>query len=165
MLTTYEKRSRTKLVAMLATVLVIAGLVVLADHLKSQSATNATQMGAASSTTTPASTTSSVASTANTGSYKDGTYTASSDYSVPHSDESIQVNLTLKSGIVSSVSVKNSETDGTSAEFQEEFAAAYKSYVVGKQISGLKLSVIAGASDTTQGFNDALSQIASKAQS
>jgi uncharacterized protein with FMN-binding domain len=165
MLTTYEKRSRAKLIATLVTVLVIAGVVVLADHLKSAPTATTVRLSPSSSasTATPAATPS-TASTASTSNYKDGSYTASSDYSVPHGDESIEVDLTLKGGVVSDVSVTNSENDGTSAAFQEEFAADYKSYVVGKQISGLKLSIIAGASDTTEGFNDALSRIAAQAQ-
>ena len=118
-------------------------------------------------TTAPTTTTntgsSSTATTAN-GTYKDGTYTASSSYFVPHSNESIAVSVTLKGGVVTDVSVQNSEGDGESAAYQEDFTASYKSHVVGKKISGLQLSVIAGASDTTQGFNDALSQINSKAQ-
>jgi hypothetical protein len=40
----------------------------------------------------------------------------------------------------------------------------YKSHVVGKNISGLKLGALAGASDTADAFNQAISQITSKAQ-
>jgi uncharacterized protein with FMN-binding domain len=103
-------------------------------------------------------------SSAATGSYKDGTYTATSNYQVPHGSESIKVNLTLKGGVVTSSSVQNSENNFDSAQFQEGFAATYQSYVVGKKISGLQLGAISGASDTTAGFNEALSQIASQAQ-
>ncbi|HVV25959.1 MAG TPA: hypothetical protein VHC21_02925 [Candidatus Saccharimonadales bacterium] len=169
MLDTYEKHSRAKLIATIVALLVIAGVVVLADHLKSQSASTVAQTSVNNSSAPVASggaaaNSPSTANTANSGTYKDGTYTASSDYSVPHSDESIEVSLTLKNGVVTDTSIKNSESDGTSAEFQEEFAADYKSYVIGKPISSLRLSVIAGASDTTDGFNDAVQQIASKAQ-
>ena len=78
--------------------------------------------------------------------------------------ESIQVNLTLKNGVVTDVSIQNSESDRESAAYQQDFASAYKSYVVGKQISGLRLGNVAGASDTTQGFDDAVSKIATQAQ-
>lgn len=96
--------------------------------------------------------------------YKDGTYTASSDYYVPHGSETIQITLTIKNGVVSDSQIQNSEGDRESAQFQEDFALEYKSQVVGKNISGLQLSYVAGASDTTQGFNDAVAKIRSQAQ-
>lgn len=170
MLDTYEKHSRAKLVATLVTVLVIAGVVVLADHLKSQSTAATARTNTASSAAMPAVTSTATGgtastSTSNSGGYKDGSYSAASDYFVPHSSENIQVTLTLQNGEVTNASIQNSESDPTSAAFQEDFAAEYKHYVVGKKISGLQLSTIAGASDTTQAFNDAVNQIASKAQS
>lgn len=164
-MTLYEKHSRAKLIATAVAVLVIAGVVVLADHLKSQTTALSAQTNSSSTAAAPTTTTTPASNPATTTSgYKDGTYSASSDYSVPHSDESIEVSLTLKNGVVADASIKNSENDGTSAEFQQAFAADYKSYVVGKPIKSLRLSVIAGASDTTQGFNDAVSRIASQAQ-
>lgn len=98
-------------------------------------------------------------------SYKDGTYSASSSYYVPHGQESIQVTLTLKNGVVTDSSVTNSETNYESASYQEGFAQEYKSYVIGKNIKDVQLSYVAGASDTTNGFNDAVNSIMSQAQS
>jgi uncharacterized protein with FMN-binding domain len=174
---TFEQHSKRKLIATILSVVIIAGIVVFADHLKSTGlplATTASQDSNASApdtstdidTDTSATTnsTSSTTSTSGTSGYANGTYTASSDYYVPHGEESIQVSLTLKDGVITDSSITNSEGDHDSAAFQEEFASSYKSYVVGQKISGLQLSIISGASDTTQGFNDALSQIASKAQ-
>jgi uncharacterized protein with FMN-binding domain len=176
MLTTYEKNAKLKLVTTVVAILVIAGVVTFADHLKSAGPTSQTTLATPvqsdttdstdSSTTENATsnTTSNTSTSTSSGSYKDGTYTASSDYYVPHGQESIQVSLTLSSDTITSVSIKNSEGDHDSALFQEDFAAEYKQYVVGKKISSLHVNVLAGASDTTEGFNDALSQIASKAQ-
>lgn len=180
MLTTYEQHSKRKLAATVLSMIVIAGVVVLADHFKSTGSTLASKVAQTTSSMTPpssdsmtatpstgdqsSSSTNSSSSSNSSSSFKDGTYTASSDYYVPHGDESIQVSLTLSNGTIASASIKNSEGDRTSAAFQEDFAASYKQYVVGKNISSLRLGVIAGASDTTQGFADALSQIASKAQ-
>jgi len=110
------------------------------------------------------STTSDSSTSSASSNYKDGTYTATSTYEVPHGDEEIEVNLTLSGGTITNVSVQNSEYDYDSARYQEDFAAEYKQYVVGKKIDGLQLNYIAGASDTTEGFNDALSKIASQAQ-
>ncbi len=182
MLETYEQNSKKKLIATALAVLVIAGVVMFADHLKTTNSTTTNTVAQTTSPTTAATTgdvttpttsdtsaststsSSTATSTTSPSTYKDGTYTATSEYYVPHGDESIEVSLTVSSSVVTSVSIQNSESDRDSASYQEEFASAYKSYVVGKKISGLKISTIAGASDTTQGFNDALSQIASKAQ-
>jgi len=171
MLSTYEQRSKLKLTATIMTVLVIAGIVLLADHIKAQkSPTSAVlQTSASTSSTLPLSTpatssNSSTTVTTNSSTYKDGTYSANSSYYVPHGQEAIKVTLTVKNGIVTDSSVQNSQNDFTSAQYQQYFAAEYKSYVIGQKISGLQIGVIAGASDTTQGFNDAVSQIASQAQ-
>ncbi len=178
MLTTYQQHARTKLIAIVVSVVVIAGIVVFADHIKANSSTadttlaqtsnsapttNTTKTATPTDSTTTSNTTATTTTTNSSG-YKDGTFTASSSYYVPHGYENIQVSLTLKDGVVTDASLRNSESDPDSASFQEEFTSAYKSHVVGKKISGLRLSIISGASDTTQGFNDAVSQIASKAQ-
>lgn len=175
MLRTYQRRSRLKLATTIITILVVAGVVVVADHIKSKSST-ATVLTQTSSPTTPASTSSTssgtptsttntnVATTTSPTSYKDGTYTATGDYYVPHGEETIKISLTIQNDTITSSSVQNSENDFTSAQYQENFASAYKSYVVGKKIGSLQVSVIAGASDTTQGFNDAVSQIESQAK-
>lgn len=176
MLTTHEQHAKTKLLATIATLIVIAGAIVFVDHMRSEEAeatTGTTHLRPVATTTsastpstaqTPATTNSSANMSMNMSGYKDGSYSASSRYYVPSSIESIQVNVTLSNGTITAASIQNSEGDRTSAAYQQEFAAQYKSYVVGKKISGLQLGVIAGASDTTQGFIDALSQIASKAQ-
>ncbi len=174
MLDTYEQHSKRKLIATLLSVVVIAGVIVFADHLKSEVAAN-TSLSQSTTTSAPAttsptpantntSTSTSTAATTNTSGYADGTYSASSSYYVPHSNENIQVTVSIKDGVIISSSIVNSQGDRDSAAYQQDFASVYKSYVVGKKISSLRLGTIAGASDTTQGFADALSQIASKAQ-
>jgi uncharacterized protein with FMN-binding domain len=168
-------------VATFLAIVVIAGIVLFADHIKTKNSAVASNLGQASASnttsaatdnaTTPTSDTSSTSTstatpttTTNASGYKDGTYTASSDYYVPHGDETIEVSLTVSNGVIVNASVQNSEGDNESARYQEDFASVYKSHVVGKKISGLQLGTIAGASDTTQGFDDALTQIASKAR-
>lgn len=161
----HGSQSKTKLLGAIVTILVIAGAVLVIDHMKSERAesvatvtqTTTSQPVAPSTTSTP------IDSTVSHSSYKDGTYTASSNYYVPHGSENIQVTVTLKNGVVTSSSITNSEGDRDSAAYQQDFASLYKSYVVGKSIKGLSLSRISGASDTTQGFNDALAQIANQA--
>ena len=96
--------------------------------------------------------------------YKDGTYTSMNQYYVPHGYESIKVTLTVKSGIITDSTIFNSENNRESQIFQEDFVSVYKSYVVGKNIDGLNLSVVAGASDTTSGFNNAVTAIQDQAR-
>ncbi len=166
MLEPYEQKSRVRLVTTVVAILVVAGAVLLADHLKSQGAGSGSVAQTATTTTDTTSTDSTAANSATSGSgvAKDGTYNDSESYSVPHGSEQIEVSVTVKDGVVTDASVKNSANDFDSAQYQEEFTAGYKTKVVGKKISGLQISVIAGASDTTQGFNDALSRIAAKAE-
>lgn len=162
------QHANRKLTATVMTILVIAGLVVVADYFKSngtaqskiatsQQTSSPMQMATTTTSSTPAMGMSHSA-------YKDGTYAATSSYFVPSGQESIDVTLTVKNGVIVGSTIKNSETDYDSAVYQESFASVYKHYVVGQQLSGLQLSGVAGASDTTQGFNDALSQITSQAQ-
>lgn len=178
MLDTYEQNSKKKLIATIVTVVVIAGIVVVADMLKNKSSiadvasqqtaqavTPATDQAVTSTqTTNSADTSSSTATSTSSSAIKDGTYSATADYYVPHGTESIKVNVTLSGGTITDVSIANSESDHDSAEYQAEFSSSYKSYVVGKKISGLQLSNVAGASDTTEGFNEALDKIAAEAQ-
>lgn len=103
--------------------------------------------------------------TASSGVYKDGTYTTKTEYFTPGGTESITVNLTISGGTISAASLSQEATQRDSEFYQQSFADSYKSYVVGKSISGLSLSRVAGASLTTQGFNDALDTIRTKAQS
>lgn len=180
MLQTYEQNARVKLTATIVAVIVVAGIVVFADYLKTKGAATTpmskTVSMAPATTAIPdgaGSTKPAAPATGSTGSpnvssgasgYKDGRYNASSNYFVPPGEESIAVSLTLQNGVVTGVSIKNSERDRDSATFQEGFAALYKSHVVGKKISGLQIGSIAGASDTAEAFNDALNRIASQAQ-
>lgn len=119
-------------------------------------------------TTTPTTTQTASQNTAATpttaSAYKDGTYSASSNYYVPNSSESITVTVTLANDVVTSSSLRNSQGDPESAQYQRAFTAAYKSKVVGKTIKSIHLSRVAGASDTTGGFNQALDSIMQQAR-
>jgi len=173
MLDTYEQNSKKKLAATIVAVIIIAGVVVFADMLKSKSSTAATATtqpptqsvaSDSSSANTTAATDTTSSSTTSSGSFKDGTYSATSSYFVPNGNESIKVTVTLSSDKITDVSIVNSASDHDSAAYQADFTDSYKTYVVGKKISGLQIKSVAGASDTTQGFNEALNQIASEAQ-
>ena len=127
---------------------------------------------ATSTANTPAPTTSGTpAASANSGSpassasYKDGTYSADASYFVPHSSESISVTLSVAGGTVKSVSIQQNPDNGESAAYQAAFRDSYQAYVVGKKLSDIQLSRVSGASLTSEGFNQALDQIRSQAQS
>ncbi len=169
----YERHSTTKLVTTVMALVVIAGIVVFVDNTSTDTSAHASSsQGAAivasdnnargSSGSGASATTNTSANNASSG-YKNGTYSASSRYYVPNGSQSIAVSLTLKNGVISDASVNNSESDYTSAQYQQSFASIYKQYVVGQKLTNLRLGVIAGASDTTRGFIDALDQIASQA--
>jgi len=169
----YQERARKKIILTIVSVSIIGGLIVVSDQLKAPSSASTNTVipsPLASSTLNPASSpistnnTTTSSSSQSASNYKDGTFSASSSYIVPHGNESIQVSVSLQNGVITNASVQNSEGDRESAQYQEEFAAEYKSYVIGKKLDGLNLDVVSGASDTTQGFNDALSKIAAKAQ-
>ena len=170
---TYHSRNTAKVITTVVSILVVIGIVVVIELLQNNAKTNgatagssvqasnttATTSSPSSTSTAPAASTSSTSST-----YKDGTYSADAQYYVPHGYEDIQVTLTIASGVVTNSSIVNSESNRDSQGYQQDFASEYRSSVVGKSIADIKLSYVAGASDTTSGFNDAVSQIRAKAQ-
>lgn len=166
-----QNNSKQKIVAGSATALVVIVLLSAIsfyenNHRSANAASTAATSLSTSGTSSTPSTSSSTATTPSTSAtYKDGTYSATSNYYVPHGVESIKVTLTLKGGIVTDSNIVNSETNNESASYQEGFAQEYKSSVVGKNIKDVQLSYVAGASDTTNGFNDAVNSIINQAQS
>ncbi|MEO7364301.1 MAG: hypothetical protein ABIV43_02225 [Candidatus Saccharimonadales bacterium] len=172
----YNRHAKAKLATTVIAIFVIAGTVLLADHFdisfKSGALTSSIPKVAASSVTAQPST-SNVSPTAspaivsppvNDSGYKDGTYTAQGFYYVPDGYENISVTLSISDGVIKQSSVTNSQGDNASAQYQADFTDNYKSYVVGRSIKGLKLNRVAGASDTSQGFNDAVAKIVMEAQ-
>lgn len=103
--------------------------------------------------------------TSNDASYKDGTYTATGNYSTPGGRESVTVKVTLANGTISDASTDGSATGGNSAQYQSQFLNNYESLVVGKSIDSVSLSRVAGSSLTSGGFNSAIEQIKTDALS
>jgi hypothetical protein len=88
-------------------------------------------------------------------------YTVSVSYLTP-SRTSHDMDVTLvvsEDGIVTDASIVYDNGEGFSNGHQERFNNAYKEEVVGKQITEIDLSTVAGASLTTAGFNDAVTKI------
>lgn len=119
-----------------------------------------------SSTTTAATTDDSSASSSDsgsssssTGTYKDGSYTEEGSYQSPAGNDSVKVEVTLKSNVVTAVTVTGEATNPTAKEYQSDFISGIQSVVVGKKIDDLKVSKVAGSSLTSTGFNAAIEKI------
>jgi len=118
-----------------------------------------------SSTVGPQTTTSSSSSTTSTSlAYKDGNYSSTISYSVPHgSTNSIAVILSLLNDKIASISTNNSYTDQESGMYIDSFKGSINTASVGQPISSFSPSRIGGASLTTQAFNNAISAIRANA--
>ncbi len=82
----------------------------------------------------------------------------------PGGPDKIGVTITLASGAVTDISLDLQPGDDTSKRFQDIFAANYKQYVIGKDISTLNLTKVSSSSLTSKGFNDAVAQIKLRAK-
>lgn len=96
--------------------------------------------------------------------YKDGTYQAVGSYVSPAGSESLQVSVTLKNNVVAATTATSEANGPTAQEFQDEFIQGYQIFVVGKNVNDIRLSHVSGSSLTSQGFNDALTQIKDQAK-
>ncbi len=143
---TTRKRKTRIVIAFIALIIIVIGVVKLRSN-----PNNANNNSSGLNTTTPSN-------------YKDGTYTATGEYSSPGGDESINITVTLSNNIVTSTSAVSGANDPTAASYQSDFINGYKQYVVGKNINTIKLSNVAGSSLTPQGFDNALQQIEQQAK-
>lgn len=143
------------------------GVIIVTSNKDTGSSTTDTMAAAGSndtgSATSPSSTStnSSVNSSTN---FKDGTYTTNSSYDTPGGGASIGVTVTLSGNTITDVSLTQDAPDREAAEFQSRFASGYKSLVVGKKITDVSLTRVAGSSLTPIGFNNALQTIENQAK-
>jgi uncharacterized protein with FMN-binding domain len=148
------------LAVLLVVVLAVGGAVVFAKKKPSDdtgtSTTQTTQAANDTNTSTSASNSSAT--------FKDGTYSATGEYDTPDGPETITVKVTLKGGTVSDTSATASMQSRESKDYAAQFLDAYKTFVVGKDISAVKLSRVSGSSLTSQGFNSAIQQIENQAK-
>jgi len=91
--------------------------------------------------------------------YKDGTYHATGSYRSPGGSESVDVQLSLKNGVVTDVSMNLHPSGLTSSFWMKKFETGMNQAVVGKKIDDLNLRVVSGSSLTPIGFMDALKKI------
>lgn len=97
--------------------------------------------------------------------FKDGTYSADGSYTTHVATESIGVKVTVKNDVITDVSLTEEPTDDISKMHQDDFAANYKQFVIGKNIATVHLDKISTSSLTPIGFNDALQKIETQAKS
>jgi len=122
-----------------------------------------TSVATTSSTTSPSSSSGS-SSTSTSSGYKDGTYTASSSYNVPHGNtNSMSATVTVSGGNITAVSTNNNYSDGESAMYVDSFKSSVSSAAVGSSLANASFSRIGGASLTTQAFDSVLDQIRTQA--
>jgi hypothetical protein len=89
------------------------------------------------------------------------TYSAEATYLTPaRTSHNITVSLTLSTeGVIEDSNIIYDGGEGFSNANQERFDAAYQSEVIGQNISTINLSRVAGASLTTEAFNEAVAEI------
>ncbi len=155
------------IVAIAVIAILVTGVIVFTGKDKEES-TNSTEQ--VSQNTTPETQADSTAlneqsTSSTTGIYKDGTYQASGSYNSPGGTEEVDVELTIADNTITAANVTPKAASPTSKQYQSQFVAGYKSQVVGKNVDEVKLSKVSGSSLTSQGFNDALAEIRSKAKS
>ncbi len=142
----------------------IAATVAIVMSNSEKSNTTSSQVGSTgstSNTTSPANSTATVDSSAT---FKDGTYSATSRYDTPGGGASIGVTLTLSNGTITDANLTQGAPDREAQEFQDRFESGYKTQVVGKKITEVSLSRVAGSSLTPIGFNNAISDIENQAK-
>jgi hypothetical protein len=154
-------RSRTALVAAtgLSLAAALAGCASTTSA-GSSSGSSVDSSGSSSSTGSSATSTSD-----NTTTYKDGTYSADGTYNSPGGQEEIAVTVTVKSNLITAVTVKSIKADSEAAQYQAQFESGISSVAVGKSLATLTVTSVAGSSLTSQGFNAALATIRSDAAS
>ncbi len=97
--------------------------------------------------------------------FRDGTYNDVGTYTIPTGNtESLGVTLVLSSDVIVDSSVTNMAKDPRSVSYQNDFIAAYKSFVIGKKIDEVSLTKVSGSSLTTIGFNNATDKIEASAK-
>jgi uncharacterized protein with FMN-binding domain len=99
------------------------------------------------------------------GAYKDGTYTSSGSYNTPESVESVDVTITLKNNVISSISTSTNAKDRESKQYMNLFKQGVGAVVNGKTLDKATVSgSVNGSSLTGLGFNQALKKIADQAR-
>lgn len=152
-------------VAILATAGAVGALLFTQQDTTSTTDTTTTTQSSTSTSTDTSNSGSSSTPTTTTSSYKDGTYTTTRSYSVPHGDtNSIKVTVTIASGKITAVTTDNSYTDRESGMYIQDFETNVSGMMTGTSMGSMMSSRIGGASLTSSAFYDALDVIATQAK-
>ncbi len=100
-----------------------------------------------------------------TGEYKDGTYTSEIEYSSNGQNESIVVALEITDGKIVNFANTHSKSHEISEKLQNAFEEELTDELIGKELEGISLTQIGGASDTTDAFMLAVEEIQDEASS
>ena len=136
----------------------------IATSSKTQAVTQSTAESATNTPSTSTGESTGAADATTTSSYKDGTYTATASYSVPHGEQnSIAAEVTVAAGKIVSVKTTDNYSDHESAMYISGFESSVNSSASGQSLATYSPSRIGGASLTTAAFDDALDTIRSQA--
>ena len=98
------------------------------------------------------------------GPFKDGAYSADGSYLSPAGKQTVTVELTLANDKIASITVTPHATDPTAKEYQAMFVQGIAALAVGKDISQLSVTHVAGSSLTSGGFRKAIEAIETDAK-
>ncbi len=159
-----EPTQKPKGFLIVAIVLIIAGLVVYFMMNKKAPEVTVEETEPVATSTEPTPTSPKPATTTSETalpviSYKNGTYSATGDYTSPGGAETIGLSITLKNDVIVDAQFTAMATRAISKQMQDIFAANYKVLVIGKNIDEVKLGKVSSSSLTPKGFNDALAKI------
>lgn len=97
--------------------------------------------------------------------YKDGAYTATAGYVVPHGGRNrVKATVTITNGKITNVVTSNNFSDQKSGYYIDSFDATIKSAMAGTSISNAYAGRVGGASLTSSAFNNALQTIETQAK-
>lgn len=154
-------------VAVLAIASVVGYELFATGDSQSTKSTATAQTQQSSAQTTPATPTTDTTNTTNSTSsgYKDGSYTASTSYEVPHGNQnSVSATLTIAGGKITNVTTNNDYSDEESAQYVDFFKQEISSAIVGQNLADVSVSRVGGASLTSSAFNDVLDTIRTQAK-
>jgi hypothetical protein len=100
------------------------------------------------------------------GEYKDGTYVVElAYYAWTDLYEPMQTSITLEDGIIVAAEQRYATIDYShSIQYQQHFDSLYKAVVIGMPLANAPIARVGQASETTDGFNEALAAIQQEAQ-
>jgi len=125
---------------------------------------SSTQSSSDTSSATLGSSSTASTTTNSSASYKDGTYTSSTSYQVPHGNtNSIKVTVVVSGGKITSVKTDDSYSDGESERYVSAFESSVSSDANGQSLASYSPSRIGGASLTTEAFANTIETIRSQA--